>query len=105
MTDLTAARERHVKGAMPALCHHDPLNYPCDAARFRDALDKAEAEWDRAAEAVESAAAERLDAARALADELAEALENTIDHAEHYECDFVWCEQARAALAKWEASK
>lgn len=33
------------------------------------------------------------------AERLAEALDHTIIHAEHYECEFVWCQEARAALA------
>jgi hypothetical protein len=47
--------------------------------------------------------ADQRDAARADAERLAEALDHTITHTEHYECDFVWCVDARAVLAAHEA--
>jgi hypothetical protein len=46
MTDI---RSRHAKGEMPALCHHDPLDWPCDTILEADRADAAES---LAAEAV-----------------------------------------------------
>ena len=37
---MTDTRSRHVKGEIPTLCHHDPLNWPCDAIREADEKDK-----------------------------------------------------------------
>ena len=105
--DLTAARERHVKGAEPALCHHDPLNYPCDAARFRDGMDALKEQYLAMVEAW-SKASQSDQAARALADELAEHLQRAIhDLIEDWEPSGpqMRYDAARAALAKWEASK
>ncbi len=108
MTDLDTIKERHHEVAIQddgtPLCLCD-LSWPCDTRVVLDSLDEKAQGYRLLVHNIADLLSDET-AARADADRLDEALDHTITHAEHYECDFRWCVDARAALAKHlEATK
>lgn len=114
MTDIEAIRARHEPGrkyrterGLLDVCVCG-VEWPCDTAVVLAALDLYREAGvtgpGTLLDGYQRLKHER-DAARADADALSEALDHTITHAEHFECDFDWCVAARERLAAHDATK